>query len=93
MGIYASAVALWFMAVALFFIGASIRAWFRSPRSFTNRLNSSKADADDATLSNRLELGAENRCSGLFAIGKVVKFAFRRACFVRRQRGVVAIER
>ena len=57
------------------------------------KTNSSKADADDATLSNRLELGAENRCSGLFAIGKVVKFAFRRACFVRRQRGVVAIER
>jgi hypothetical protein len=37
MGIYASAVALWFMAVALFLIGASIRAWFRSPRSFTKR--------------------------------------------------------
>jgi hypothetical protein len=33
MGICASAVALWFMAVALFLIGASIRAWFRSLRS------------------------------------------------------------
>jgi hypothetical protein len=32
MGIYASAVVLWFMAIALFLIGASIRAWFRSPR-------------------------------------------------------------
>ena len=32
MGIYASAVAFWFMAIALFLIGASIRAWFRSPR-------------------------------------------------------------
>ena len=32
MGIYASAVALWFMAIALFLIGASSRAWFRSPR-------------------------------------------------------------
>ena len=32
MSIYASVVALWFMAVALFLIGALIRAWFRSPR-------------------------------------------------------------
>jgi hypothetical protein len=30
MGIYASAVALWFMAIALFLIGASIRAVGRS---------------------------------------------------------------
>jgi hypothetical protein len=34
-----------------------------------------------------------NRCSGLFAIGKVVQFAFRLARLVRRQGGVVAIER
>jgi hypothetical protein len=32
MGIYASAVALWFTAIALLLTGASIRAWFRSPR-------------------------------------------------------------
>ena len=32
MSIYASAVALWFMAIALFLMGASIRSWFRSPR-------------------------------------------------------------
>ena len=32
MGVYASAVALWLMAIALLLIGASIRAWFRSPR-------------------------------------------------------------
>ncbi len=31
--------------------------------------------------------------SRLFPISKVVKFAFRGACFVRRQRGVVAIKR
>jgi hypothetical protein len=37
MGIYASAVALWFMAIALFLASVSIRAWFRSPRSFTKR--------------------------------------------------------
>ena len=53
MSIYASAVALWFMAVALFLIGASIRAWFRSPRSqirpSTKRVSSSKADPHDAT--------------------------------------------
>jgi hypothetical protein len=30
MGIYASAVALWFTAIALLLTGASIRAWFRS---------------------------------------------------------------
>ena len=33
MSLYASVVALWFMAVALFLIGALIRAWFRSPRA------------------------------------------------------------
>ena len=32
MSIYVCVVALWFMAIALFLIGASIRAWFRSPR-------------------------------------------------------------
>jgi hypothetical protein len=32
MSIYAFAVALWFMAVALFFFVALIRSWFRSPR-------------------------------------------------------------
>jgi hypothetical protein len=32
MGTYASAIALWFMAIALLLIGTSIRAWFRSPR-------------------------------------------------------------
>jgi hypothetical protein len=32
MSIYAFVVALWFMAVALFLVGASIRSWFRSPR-------------------------------------------------------------
>jgi hypothetical protein len=32
MSIYASAVALWFMAIAVFLTGASIRGWFRSPR-------------------------------------------------------------
>jgi hypothetical protein len=37
MGILASAVALWFMAIALFLAGASIRAWFRGPRPFTKR--------------------------------------------------------
>jgi hypothetical protein len=34
MSIYASAVALWFMAIALFLTGASIRGWFRSPRAY-----------------------------------------------------------
>ena len=33
MSIYASAVALWFTAIALLLTAASIRAWFRSPRS------------------------------------------------------------
>ena len=33
MSIYASVVALWFIAVALFLNGALIRAWFRSPRA------------------------------------------------------------
>jgi hypothetical protein len=33
MSIYASAVALWFMAIALFLTVASIRRWFRSPRA------------------------------------------------------------
>jgi hypothetical protein len=32
MSIYASVVALWFVVIALFLIGALIRAWFRSPR-------------------------------------------------------------
>ena len=50
MGIYASAVALWFMAVALFLIGASIRVGFVVLGHLRNGLNSSKADADDATL-------------------------------------------
>jgi hypothetical protein len=31
MSIYMCVVALWFMAIALFLIGASIRAWFRRP--------------------------------------------------------------
>jgi hypothetical protein len=43
--------------------------------------------------STRLELGAENRCSRLFAISKVVQFAFRWVRLVGGQRGVVAIER
>jgi hypothetical protein len=33
MSIYASAVALWFMVIALFLTGASIRAWFRGART------------------------------------------------------------
>jgi hypothetical protein len=33
MSIYASAVAFWFMAIALFITGTSIRAWFRSSRA------------------------------------------------------------
>jgi hypothetical protein len=33
MSIYASAVALWFMAIALFLTGASIGGWSRSPRA------------------------------------------------------------
>ena len=33
MSIYASVVALWFMAVALFIDPRPIRAWFRSPRA------------------------------------------------------------
>jgi hypothetical protein len=53
MSIYASVVALWFMAVALFLIGALIRAWFVAlGHRFGHRrngLNSSKADAHDAT--------------------------------------------
>jgi hypothetical protein len=32
MGVYASAVALWFTAIAVLLTGASIRAWLRSPR-------------------------------------------------------------
>jgi hypothetical protein len=31
MGIYAFAIALWSMAIALFLTGAMIRIWFRSP--------------------------------------------------------------
>jgi hypothetical protein len=37
-------------------------------------------------------VGAKRR-SRLFAISELAKFTFRRACFVRRQRGVVAIKR
>ena len=56
MGIYASAIALWFLAIALFLIGASIRAWFRSPRGYLRkRLDGSKVDADDATLIEPIE--------------------------------------
>jgi hypothetical protein len=33
MSIYASAVALWFMAIALLLFGVSIRSWFRTPQS------------------------------------------------------------
>jgi hypothetical protein len=40
MGIYASAVALWFMAVALLLILASIRSWFRSPRPLIDETGS-----------------------------------------------------
>jgi hypothetical protein len=59
MSIYMCVVALWFMAIALFLIGASIRAWFVVlGRPLTKRLNSSKADADDATLIERVELAA-----------------------------------
>jgi hypothetical protein len=32
MSIYAFAVALWFMAIALVLIGCTIRSWFRSRR-------------------------------------------------------------
>jgi hypothetical protein len=32
MSIYAFVIALWFMTVALFLVGASIRSWFRSFR-------------------------------------------------------------
>jgi hypothetical protein len=34
MSIYASVVALWFMAIALFLIVGFIRSWFHSPRSY-----------------------------------------------------------
>ena len=60
-------VALWFVTVALFPIGALIRAWFRSLRSYernvrpsTKRGNSSKAGADDATLIDPVELATAN---------------------------------
>jgi hypothetical protein len=47
--------------------GASIRAWFRSPRSYerksgqsTKQVNSSKAGAVDATLIDPVELATAN---------------------------------
>jgi hypothetical protein len=50
MSIYASAVALWFMAIALFLTVASIRRWLGTRIcGHRNGLDSSKADADDAT--------------------------------------------
>ena len=60
MGIYASAVTPWFMAIALLLIGASIRAWFRSPRPVIDETASiaQRPDADDTTLIEPVELAA-----------------------------------
>ena len=51
MGIYASAVALWFMAIALPLTGASIRAWFHDSRPVEGR-------GGDQTLIGPIEVAA-----------------------------------
>ena len=58
MGIYASAVALWFMAIALFLASVRSALGFAVLGHLRNGLNSAKADADDATLIERVALEA-----------------------------------
>jgi hypothetical protein len=57
MSIYASVVALWFMALALFLVGCSIRAWF--PRNPDIRVPSLAVPGHQTALSESADLGVE----------------------------------